>query len=107
MKYKIVITEKASTDLDQIITYIKDVLLNPEAALRWLQRISQAIDGLESLPERYALADDPVLEANAIRWFSVGNYLVFYTVSDNDALVFILRVLYRRRNWKIILQQKT
>lgn len=53
MKYKIVLTKQADTDLRDIYEYIAFNLLEPETAARQLGRIEKGILSLDEIPERF------------------------------------------------------
>jgi plasmid stabilization system protein ParE len=104
MTYKIHITKAAERDLISAADYIEFTLCNPQAADALLNRADQLISSLSNHPERYAIVDDPVLRGWAIRFVQVNNYLAFYTVSEKDQTVHIVRFLYGKRDWMSILQ---
>ena len=76
-QYDVKISHAALNDMEQIYSYIADRLLEPDTAMGQYNRIAEAIQSLNILPERCALVD---------------NYSVFYIVSE-DA-VSVARVLY-------------
>lgn len=104
MKYGIEITEAAQRDFDNIYTYISDNLCNKQAASRLIALLDKNIRTLVDMPEGYPLANDEYLRNMGIRFISVKNYMVFYTVSTVKQKVYVIRVLYGKRNWIDILQ---
>ena len=98
-KYNIEITEPAENDLNKIGYYIKHDLLEPEIALKTIEKISSKILELEYMPFRNELVKDERLSLQGIRKLIVDNYIVFYSVSENVKMVTIIRVLYAKRNW--------
>jgi len=101
--YSVELTQSAASDLREIYSYIKLHLLEPETAARQRDRIKAGILGLSSLPKRYALISDGYLKEQGIRFCPVDNYLVFYVINELERKVIILRVLYSRRDWQVIL----
>ena len=53
MKYKIVLTRQADTDLRGIYEHIAFVLLEPVIAAGQLERIEKGILSLDEMPERF------------------------------------------------------
>ena len=53
MKYKVILTKQADTDLRSIYEYIAFTLLEPETAARQLDRIEKSILSLDEMPERF------------------------------------------------------
>ena len=98
-KYNIEITEPAENDLNEIGYYIKYDLLEPEIALKTIEKISNKILELEYMPFRNELVKDERLSLQGIRKLIIDNYIVFYNVSENVKMVTIIRILYAKRNW--------
>jgi toxin ParE1/3/4 len=98
-KYDIEITEPAENDLIEIGHYIKYELLEPQIALKTIDKISSKILELENMPLRNELVNDERLAIQGIRKLVVNNYIVFYNVSEKFKMVTIIRILYAKRNW--------
>lgn len=90
-KYIVNITDKALSDLSEIVNYISDSLFAPDAAHRLYIRIADEIESLDEFPERYAVVLSEPEHSMKIRRTSVDNYSIFYHVGEN---VTILRILY-------------
>lgn len=99
MAYEIKITEDAAEDLDEIVGYITNVLKNPIAANNFLTEIEENYSVLSSAPESFAYCNDQRLRMLGYRKIPVKNYIVFYK-TDNDAkIVYIMRIIYGRREY--------
>lgn len=99
-KYTIRYLPKFKNELRQILRYIKVELKNERAALRILEKISEAIIKRSLTPtcfEEYHSS-----KHRELRWYRiyVGNYVIFYVVIGN--IMEVRRILYRRRNFKDI-----
>ena len=57
-KYEIIITDDAVKELDDIGEYIADVLQAPKSALAYLKVIREAINKLETYPQRIAVVSE-------------------------------------------------
>ena len=106
MKYGIEITEAAQRDFENIYTYISDNLCNKKAATILIDLFDKNIRTLADMPEGYPLANDEYLRNMGIRFISVKNYIIFYTVNIKKQMVYVVRVLYGKRNWINILQSE-
>lgn len=104
MNYEVRITRAAENDLNEAADYIEFVLLNPQAADDLLDTVEETLPTLAQYAQRYALVDDPVLRAWGIRFVQIKNYLAFYTISEEEQKVYIVRFLYGKRNWISILK---
>ena len=97
---KLIVSPLARADMREIGDYISQKLRNPDAALRLIQRLREAMLPLREFPELGA----PLLAAGKqrapYRYLVCGSYLIFYHVAD---AVHIDRVLYGRRDYMAIL----
>ena len=104
MNYEVHFTRAAENDLNEAADYIEFVLLNPQAADDLLDTVEETLPTLAQYAQRYALVDDPVLRTWGIRFVQIKNYLSFYTISEEEQKVYIVRFLYGKRNWISILK---
>ena len=97
MNFRIAISATAEHDLASIFQYIATELCNPEAAEALLAKLEASIASLRTFPNRF-----PVYEMEGqmttVRRLVVENFLVFYTVDSDAALVQVTSVLYAKRN---------
>ena len=102
---RVVFTEPAEYDLLDIEYYIFVDLCNPQAA----QRISDGILGiagkLAEYPEGHPLVGDELLGRMGIRITYFDNYNIFYYYDMQNDIVYIIRVLYNKADWKNILKR--
>ena len=56
-QYDVKISRAALSDMEQIYSYIADRLLEPDTAMGQYNRIAEAIQSLNILPERCALVE--------------------------------------------------
>lgn len=101
--YHVHITTAAERDLNRAADYIEFSLKNPSAADNLVDEAEKVLSGLSRMPERYALVDDKLLAAWGVRFVQFKNYLAFYTVLQTSNTVYILRFLYGKSNWALIL----
>lgn len=102
-RYRILMSEPAVEDLQQTAEYISKVLREPATARKLVGKIKEAVMSLADMPTRHALVNDECLAAQGIRKMPVENYIVFYMVSERDGTVTIIRILYGRRAWELLL----
>lgn len=105
MSYHLFITSAAEHDILQAADYIEYTLKNPSAADHLLDAVAEQINSLTELPQKYRLADDPVLASWGIRFVIIHNYLAFYTINEENQTVIVVRFLYQKSNWASILRQ--
>lgn len=96
--YKVLMTQPAADDLKGIAAYIANELREPSIAKKLVGRIKEAVMSLSEMPARYSFIADEKLAVQEIRKIMVDNYIVFYAVSEKDATVTVVRILYGRRD---------
>lgn len=98
MKYSVVLTEDAQSDLSAIFRYIAVELQSVQNASAQLSRLEKAIASLDQMPERYRVYDKKNLRERNLRIMPVDNYLVFYVPSHDDLTVTVIRIMYGGRD---------
>lgn len=99
------LTAKAEADLDEIVSYISVQLENPQAAAGFLNKLQDAIQETCSFPESGSLVINEFLPYKDIRKILVGNYIMYYFPDVNAEMIYVLRVIYGRRNLDKILME--
>lgn len=102
-QYDVQISNQAEKDLYDILHYIEFGLQEPNIAKRFYKKVNEQISNLNINPKKYPIVDEIVIKRLELRKFSVNNYIIFYKVYDSDKIVYVLRILYAKRNWKEIL----
>ena len=91
-QYRVLITDEALNDMESIYEYIADELLAPDTAMGQYNRIADAIETLEQMPERIKLMESEPEKTRGLRKLIVDNYAVFFIIED-DAVI-VTNVLY-------------
>jgi len=105
MNYSVYITDLAEKDILSTVKYITDALKNPVAANNLLDEIERREKILEDTPEIYPFVNDEYLSGKGIRYVIIKNYLMFYTIDEDNKFINVIRFLYGRRNWINILRK--
>lgn len=103
MKYSVIFAAQAERDLRGIFEYIAYSLGSPKNAAAQLDRIEKRINSLEQLPERYPLYSKEPWHSRGLRLLPVDNFCVFYFADNCAAKVFILRIMYGKRDIDMVL----
>ena len=101
--YKLSYLHIAKKDIENIVLYISDTLKSPTAALHLLDSFEAALEILKDFPyshEIYKLSNRLNKE---YRYITVKNYVIFYTVLENEKTVEIQRVLYGKMDFNKII----
>ena len=95
MKRSVRILRRAQSDLEEIQRYVERD--RPRAAARLVDRLLDAIESLERLPESGVVPRDTRLATLGFRVRIEGEHLVFYKVMRTQLRVY--RVLHGRRRY--------
>lgn len=98
--YRLVITELANKDLDDIVRYITEELKNPIAAGHFLDAVDESYRYLKTNPLMYAKCTDMRLEQAGYRKALIKNYLLIYKVDEQAKTVHVLRFFYAARDYE-------
>ena len=101
--YSLIITDIAEADILNTVQYIAEVLKAPTAANNLLDEIERHEEILANTPTIYPFVPDEYLAQKGLRFTVIRNYLMFYTINEDEKAVTIIRFLYGRRDWKNIL----
>ena len=96
--YRIIITPDAIEDLTELKDYIADVLLAPDTALKYIQTIRREIGSLERMSARHKCVDFEPWHSRSVRKIIVKNFYVYYRIDDPAGTVYVLNVIYARRD---------
>ena len=83
----------------EIVSYIVNELKNPIAAKNLLTKIESSFETISYNPLAFALCKDKHLHDGGYRKITVDNYIIFYRVDNECNTVYIMRVIYGRRNY--------
>lgn len=103
MKYDVVVSEEAESDIRGIFEYIAYKLLSLENAAGQIRRIEDQILKLNETPYRFPLMRREPWRSRGLRFCPVDKYLIFYIPDDSIFKVTITRVLYGARNIECVL----
>lgn len=103
---KVMFTEPAEYDLQDIEYYIFVNLCNPSASKRITNGILDAAESLSYYPERHPLVGDELLRSIGLRMTRFDNYNIFYYYASKFDTVYIIRILYNKANWESILKKE-
>ena len=105
--YFLNITDVAEEDILSAINYIANVLKAPMAANNLLDEIEKYEETLEKRPYIYPFVPDEYLARKKLKFVIIKNYIMFYTIDEEEKMVNVIRFLYGRRDWKNILRYST
>ena len=99
------LTKRAESDLDGIVSYIAVELANPQAASDFVDKLKDNIDEARAFPESGSLVDNEFLQLDNLRKKLIGNYIMYYLPDMGEKIIYILRIVYGKRNMDAILKK--
>ena len=104
-KWEYQLTQKAEADLDDIVGYIAVEISNPKAASDFVDKLQATIEEVRSFPESGSLVVNEFVPNTEVRKKLIGNYIMYYLPDFTEKMIFVLRIVYGRRNLDEILRQ--
>lgn len=98
MIWKVDYTDDALNDLQGIFDYISLNLLEPVTAANQTERIMDAADSLDNMPQRHRRYDREPWHSRGLRALPVDNYVIFYLPNKSKGTVYIIRIMHGRRD---------
>lgn len=98
--YQIFRTEKADSQLRDLIFYIADDSGSVDIALNYLARIEKAMNRLSDFPESGSIPRYAILRKQGYRVLIVEKHLEFYKVDKENKLVTIYAVVDSRQEYR-------
>jgi plasmid stabilization system protein ParE len=98
------LAQRAADDLNEIVSYLAVELDNPSAAAKFLDRLHGAIENICTFPESGARVLNEFLPNESIRKVLVDHYVLYYLPNAEAETIYVLRIIYGRRNMDEILK---
>ena len=98
MSYTVKVTKQAYGQMRDIVLYVTDELLAPDAAKNLLAEFEKAINELAEMPQRHSLVDEELWRSEGVRKIVVKNFLIYFWVDEENMRVQVTAVIYQKRN---------
>lgn len=97
-QYEVRVTRQALKQMKEIVHYISNDLMSPDAADNLLDKFRTEILKLSTFPKKHALIEEEPWRTEGIRKIVVKNFLIYYWVDDDNSRVQVTAVIYSRRD---------
>ena len=104
MKYKLEFLPIAEADIRGLALYIAHELAAPLAAANLVREIRRKALSLRDMPYKYGEYLGEPRNETLYRAMPVKNYIVFYTVCEENKTTLIHRVIYKRMDLRDLLR---
>lgn len=94
MAYRLEFTETFEKDLDSILDYMINKLLNPTAAATFYKNVKNTFGKVADHPEMFPLHPLKRLADKGYHFCPIGNFLAFYTIDSEQQTVYAAAIVY-------------
>jgi plasmid stabilization system protein ParE len=101
--YNLIFSKIIDADIDSSYNYIKDNLESPIAAENLMEELYKKLNYIKENPYSRALVHDELLASLGIRSIKIKNYLLFYSVEENN--INVITFMYKKRDWVNIIKE--
>lgn len=103
--YKLEFLPIAKKDIDNIIYYISKTLKNPSAARDLANDFIKGANSILEFPYGLPIYKTVKRLENEYRSVRIKNFLMFYTINDQQNMIIIVRVLYKKMDINNLLEK--
>lgn len=96
--YDIIVTPDAEADLFEIRDYIARTLLVPDVALNYIRTLQKEMQKLTYMASSIAPVEPEPWRSKGVRKIIVKNFYVYYRLDVPSGKVYILNVIYAKRD---------
>ena len=101
--FKVIYSKEAESDLDDIYSYLSEEKKDSINAARLVLRLMKVIEDLSFMADSYHFYQAEPYLSEGVRFFSEGNYSIFYKLIDDNA--YIIRIVYGARDLPTVLAE--
>ena len=105
-KYIVEISETAEQDLENIISYLKYSLAGDIIADKYKILFKQELKDLENIAGSMPILSEDLTGHKNIRKVNVRNYIIFYTVDEENFRALVLRIGHAFMDWEKYLKDE-
>lgn len=102
-RFSFELSENARNDLDDIVSYISVSLSNPAAATHFIEEFQNAMEEVRDFPESWSLVENEFVVGLGVRKKIVSNYIMYYLPISKEEKIYVVRIVYEKRNMSEIL----
>lgn len=105
-KYIVEVSETAKQDLENIISYLRCNLAGDIIADKYKILFKQELKSLENVAGSMSILSEELTGHKNIRKINVRNYIVFYTVDEENTKALVLRIGHAFMDWEKYLKDE-
>lgn len=105
MNCRIVFTNTAKSDLQEIALNIAEKAQDRQIAIRFVKELKEATASLETFPESGAIPKDRVLMSNSYRFITHKEYLLFYKYEKAENTIYVMAIFHGKRDYMRVMKK--
>lgn len=105
-KYLVEISETATQDLENVISYLRHDLAGDIIADKYKILFKQELKNIENVAGSMPILDETLTGHKNIRKINVRNYVIFYIVDEENSKALVLRIGHAFMDWEKYLKDK-
>ena len=105
-RYIVEVSETAEKDLENILKYLRYNLSGDIIADKYKLLFKQELKNLEDIAGSMPILSQELTGYNNIRKVNVRNYIIFYTVDEENSKTFVLRIGHAFMDWEKYLKDE-
>lgn len=98
-QYKVIITPTAYKEINKIYDYIKEELYAENAAKNLMKKVEEEVQRLKYAPKIHTEIEKEDELKRIYRRIVIKNYIILYTIDEENNVVFISHMYYGGRNY--------
>lgn len=104
-KYKVVLTDTAKKDLQEIALYIASASGSREIAKRFVNELREKAARLETFPNTGTIPNDRILKSLGYRFLMHKDYLLFYQIEESQKKVFVMAIFNGKQDYLRVMRK--
>ncbi|MBQ9013653.1 MAG: type II toxin-antitoxin system RelE/ParE family toxin [Bacilli bacterium] len=105
-KYIVQVSDAAYKDIENVISYLRNDLLEDIVADKYKILFKQELKKLEEIAGSMPILDEKLTGYKNIRKINVRNYIIFYIIDKDNSKASVLRIGHAIMDWKKYLESK-
>ncbi len=98
-------TNYAIEQMQETVSYISKILLSPDVARGWSDKVMSELASLKFFPSRHLLVEEEPWHTEGIHKFPIQNFIAYYWVDESKMTVWVTAIIYGKRDQLAALQQ--
>ena len=95
---KYLVTDEIKLDIENVTKYLREVLLNPQAAKQLIDDLHKTVENIVIFPNSRPALEEVFIQDCPVRKAIIKGYILYYIYDENAGLVTFLRFVSVKRD---------